>query len=542
MICVNASNFNITKLNPHCIVYSATDKDLIPYISFNQAQKLTTWQNLFYPFAQIIVNPSNGEFILVRDHLGVRPLYYYHNAGQLIFGDTIPDVLRHLPAPVILIDTEISDIFADAPQYTDKTIYPGIYRVEPGHMMHCKLSGFLVKAAFWQLELHCKELHYHDEREYVEHFAALMDEAIRDATHNSANVAAEFSAGMDSSAIYCASMRAGLNPPLFMHAAVSGSTSDKIYNKVYENTFIQHFPAAIIHRIMDEDFAAIRVFKQYSSWFGVPAPYMFELFAHNLHRAVAATKHTILLSGFGGDQGVSGHIPARFILPELIKNKQYLQAWRESTSYTTNTAKLGPLARSLLIMQCVHPLLHRGIHMLRDLKLSIYNASKPSKQKPSPNQHPYHTEYFKTLRAAEWSFLQGPNSHEIRTRIEYSSIVAKKMGFEYRYPLLHPKLLEFFLSLPLSQKRHQGKGRYMMRRYLARHLPHWVFDSYNKKEGLAILAATMDTFKAQWIAGIFQEEFHELPYAQLIQDHSPHKTMIKTVQAFMLKELYTQID
>ena len=107
------------------------------------------------------------------------------------------------------------------------------------------------------------------------------------------------------------------------------------------------------------------------------------------------------------------------------------------------------------------------------------------------------------------------------------------MGFDYRYPLLHPKLLEFFLSLPLEQKRHQGVGRYMMRGYLAKVMPAVPFDTYKKKEGLNIMPATMDTFKAQWSSGLFQNEFQSLP-TSLIQDQSPHKSMIKTIQAFML--------
>ena len=109
------------------------------------------------------------------------------------------------------------------------------------------------------------------------------------------------------------------------------------------------------------------------------------------------------------------------------------------------------------------------------------------------------------------------------------------MGFDYRYPLLHPKLLEFFLSLPLEQKRHQGVGRYMMRRYLAKVMPAVPFDTYKKKEGLNIMPATMDTFRMQWNSGLFQKEFQSLPKTYT-HDKSPHKSMVKTIQAFMLNE------
>ena len=355
-----------------------------------------------------------------------------------------------------------------------------------------------------------------------------MQASVKNATQGSHSIAAEFSAGMDSTAVYGACAQLGLNPPLFMHAALPNSTNAYTYNDRYERAFMAQFPSATIHRLMADDFDPIGIFKAYAEWFGGPSPYVFELFAHNIHRAVSKQKHTILLSGFGGDQGVSSHISARFILPSLINDKQFRKAWAESAG-TAN-----PLRRLVQLIQCTHPLLHKLIQNVQDLKLDLSNTFRAPDQQQVASTHPYYRQYFKTLRDVEWSFLQGPNSHEVRMRIEYSSIVAKKMGFDYRYPLLHPKLLEFYLSLPLEQKRHQGIGRHMMRRYLANIMPAVPFDAYKKKEGLNIVPATMDTFQAQWDSGRFKNEFQSLQKT-LTQDKLPHKVMIKTIQAFMLK-------
>jgi hypothetical protein len=101
--------------------------------------------------------------------------------------------------------------------------------------------------------------------------------------------------------------------------------------------------------------------------------------------------------------------------------------------------------------------------------------------------------------------------------------------------LLHPKLIEFYLSLPLPEKRHEGAGRYLIRRYLARYLPASIFDNYQKKTGLNILAATMDDYQTKFSEGVFQSAFHELPYPELIQDKMEHMRMVKSVRAFMLK-------
>lgn len=525
---VNASHFYRVALNSQCTAYNSSPNEVISIASFEEGLNHACYRAVFHPFAQVVKNEATGECLLVRDHLGLRPLYYQYQPGQLIFGDTIPDIIRQLPQAPALLDSEVAHLFGDVHHYTDNTLYTGIKRIEPGHMVRIFPDGRIIKSAFWQLEQEGDTLHYRDEREYLEHFTSLMQESVNNATKGSQSIAAEFSAGMDSTAVYGSCAQLGLNPPLFMHAALPDSTNAQTYNNCYERAFMAQFPSATIHRLMADDFDPIRIFKEYAAWFGGPSPYVFDIFAHNIHKAVSKQKHTILLSGFGGDQGVSSHIPARFILPSLINNKQFRQAWAESAPGNT-------IPRFAQLIQCAHSSLHKLIQRTQDLKLDIINVFKTPEQQRAASTHPYHRHYFKTLREVEWSFLQGPNSHEVRMRIEYSSIVAKKMGFDYRYPLLHPKLLEFFLSLPLEQKRHQGIGRHMMRRYLAQIMPAAPFNTYKKKEGLNIVPATMDTFKTQWNEGLFQTEFHSLPKI-LTQDKSPHKTMIKTIQAFMLNE------
>ena len=525
---MNASHFYRVALNPQCTAYNSSPNEVISIASFEEGLNPACYRAVFHPFAQVVENTFTGECLLVRDHLGLRPIYYLYQSGQLIFGDTIPDIVHQLSSSPALLDSEVTHLFGDVHHYTDNTLYTGIKRVEPGHMVRIKPDGRIIKSTFWQLEQEGDTLHYRDEREYLEHFSSLIQESVKNATQGSQFFAAEFSAGMDSTAVYGACSQLGLNPTLFMHAALPDSINAQTYNDRYERAFMAQFPSATIHRLMADDFDPIRIFKEYAAWFGGPSPYAFELFANNIHRAVSEQGHTILLSGFGGDQGISSHIPARFILPSLINNKQFRQAWIESTPASA-------IRRLTQLIQCAHPSLHKLIQHTHDIKLDISNAFKKPGQQKTASTHPYHRHYFKTLREAEWSFLQGLNSHEVRMRIEYSSIVAKKMGFDYRYPLLHPKLLEFFLSLPLEQKRHQGIGRHMMRRYLAKIMPAVPFDTYKKKEGLNIMPATMDTFKTQWDSGFFQNEFQSLPKTRT-QDKSPHKTMIKTIQAFMLNE------
>ena len=52
-------------------------------------------------FAFAIWDETNGELILARDHVGVKPLYYYLDGDQIIFSSEIKAILEH-PVPRVL--------------------------------------------------------------------------------------------------------------------------------------------------------------------------------------------------------------------------------------------------------------------------------------------------------------------------------------------------------------------------------------------------------------------------------------------------------
>jgi asparagine synthase (glutamine-hydrolysing) len=498
-------------------------------ISFDSCLDLSLWRNYDQPFACAIVNSRSHEVILVRDHLGVEPLYYCCHLGKkLIFAQTIPDILKHLPSTPPLLEKQINMLFSENKYYSDETLYQGIYRVEPGSLIHFKTNGSMVKKAFWKLDPHKPMLHYDDDRDYHDHFSMLMNEALLNSTKNKSSIAAEFSAGLDSSAVYCAAANINVKPKLYMHVAHPDLKSANTYNDFHEKAFIDHYQLADIQRIGADRFEPLQVFNEYASWFAGPAPYLFPMFANPLHRAVAAGQHTILLSGFGGDQCVSGQLSLSFFLPELLHQGEYRQAWRELKN--THGVK-----KALLLAKHMHPILYSQALNLKIMKRHISNVFRPQTAYQSTTLHPYEHIYYPSVREAECSLLQGTHSHEVRMRIEYSSIVSKQMGFEYRYPLLYPKLVEFMLRIPTVQKRRDGRGRYLIRQYLSQFLPEDLFDTYRKKGGLPIVPSTFDLYQRNYAQGCYQAVFKDLPYSHLIKNKHQPIELRNNIKGFMLR-------
>ena len=211
-------------------------------VSFKAALDTHIWRQHYDPFSCVIIGQNDSEVILVRDHIGLEPLYYWHQPGKkLVFGQTLPDILKHLPHNPSILESQMAALFSDQKNYSDETIYQGVYRVEPGHLVHFKPNGSIEKRAYWQLERDGMELYYNDEQDYLDHFSSLLNESIQHATKNQQHIAAEFSAGLDSSAVYCAAVANKIKPKLYMHIHSPDSKLSTLYNEHYENAFIDHY-------------------------------------------------------------------------------------------------------------------------------------------------------------------------------------------------------------------------------------------------------------------------------------------------------------
>lgn len=517
----NASHFNVAFVHGK-FIYSSHPL-LLESLSDLNLDKLT---QQYTPFAYVIIDCIQKEIELVRDHLGVQPLYYYYQNDLFIFSESIADIIKQLVAVPPVNVKELKKNFDESYLYSDETLYKGIYRVEPGHVIHIK-DNKIIKRCYWKLEQELEELHYKQDEEYVEHFSSLIDESISVNTRNQSNLATEFSAGLDSTSLYCALSKQGLKSDLYMHVPHAESL-DRNAHIAHEKSVIDYLKIQKVYRIGEEGFDPISVFEQYASWFAGPAPHPFYMFANTVHKAVKERGHKILLSGFGGDQGISSHVPANFICPQLIRERKFREVWR----------LLDRQNRIRKIRRCgryLHPAIHKVDLLIDNAFIEFKNKFKANESKQSVMKHPFFTFYFRSLREAEWQYLQGPLSYEIRMCVEYGSLVSKQFGFEYRYPLLYPKLLEFYLRVPYSQKVREGKGRYLIRRYLSRYLPKKIVEDYEKCKGLPLMPSTKYVFEKNYNNGSYNELFRELPYQDLLKVSSRFKYKINQIHSYMLK-------
>jgi asparagine synthase (glutamine-hydrolysing) len=157
-------------------------------------------------FAIALWDAKRRRLVLVRDRLGVKPLYYARLAGgTLAFASEIK-ALRLCPGVDTRIDPAALDSYL-ALQYVPGpgTIHRGIQKLPPGHVLIATAAGELHVEPFWKLEPEDPPLSFETASEQ---FMALFEDAVRIRLMSDVPLGAFLSGGLDSAMVVAAMAKA----------------------------------------------------------------------------------------------------------------------------------------------------------------------------------------------------------------------------------------------------------------------------------------------------------------------------------------------
>ncbi len=494
------------------------------------------WRDNHRPFACVAKPNDGGPIQAWRDHFGQEPFYYACESGRFIFGSTLPDVIARRDRETLpnrkqfAAECVTRGRYGEA-EYSSETFHRGIYRLEPGHV--ATVTDNSVKSSpFWSIDPNAPRIVYPNDDDYVAHFEALLNEAVRACIGDNpapSSLAAEFSGGLDSSAIVVACHNIGVDPSLYSHVAPPDSEESDDFDLA--QAVVNHLGLSPICRVDAERFDLLDVLDSCAERFAGAAPYVFFALANNVHRAVSNDRMTVLLSGFGGDQCVSGHAPPSAFYPDLLRQRKFGEAYREMRLQSARTGSPSSSA---------HVLTRLALYSNDPLFLLWRQASQAKRwvgeKMNRPSQSHWIRRRYRSVEHLECGLLQGAQSHETRMRIEFSAVAAKAFGFRYEYPLLHPKLVEFYNRLPTEQKRRNGIARRLIRAYLRRYLPEEV--AAKEKKGGGILPATVHKAMQLYRAGALDSAFRGTGFDEEIAEIQEEKLRLFAKMAVYMTERY----
>ena len=87
--------------------------------------------------------------MLVRDRIGVKPLYFYHKDGRFIFASEIKAILQHPAVTPTSTSKSLYHYLTFLTTPAPTTLFRDIHKLPAGHMLTVKRDGTLNIQHYW---------------------------------------------------------------------------------------------------------------------------------------------------------------------------------------------------------------------------------------------------------------------------------------------------------------------------------------------------------------------------------------------------------
>ena len=213
---------------------SRTDTETI--IHLYEERGLDFVDKLEGDFAIGLWDAAAERLILVRDRIGVKPLYYTLTGGRLIFASEIKAILEH---PSVSRDVEEAALYhyltfmtTPAPQ----TLFAGIQKLPAGCMLTCDARGEVKITRYWDaIPAKLDPAIANDERAIAEELCRLLKRSIGKRMMSDVPFGVFLSGGMDSTA-NVALMSELMNQPV--RTFTVGFSDNPVHNEIEEARYV----------------------------------------------------------------------------------------------------------------------------------------------------------------------------------------------------------------------------------------------------------------------------------------------------------------
>lgn len=440
-----------------CPARSSADAEIV--LRACQAWGTEAPRQLLGDFAFVFWDGPRRRLLGVRDARGIRPFCYRIDGARIAWASELHALVQapfDQPPPN---EGFIAELLCHIPNSTRDTLFTGVERLPAASMLVATPDEVKVET-YWSLDPR-REVRYRDDREYDEHFLALLDDAVSCRLRTDAAPAGiMLSGGIDSSIV--AGMAARVSARL-------GRGSPTAFSLIYpgypcdEQPFIE---AATKHAGLESVCVAnpdvnpyeddVRQYRDLPNFPGGAASD--PLFALARQRGVR-----VMLTGLGGDEWFSGH-QSRYA--DLLRRGRIARLCREvRDDIRANT--LNGWRRA--VWNTVRPMLpDRALDLARR---AVRHTPIPAWIRPAfaarvglrdrlydvPRRFGFPT------HAQNEQFREAVAGFNIHANELFDRSISR-FGLEAAHPLDDRRLMEFGMALPEEQRWRNGTRKPILRR------------------------------------------------------------------------------
>lgn len=251
-------------------------------------------------FAIALYNENTKKLFLIRDRLGIKPLYYFIDNEKLIFSSEIKSILSSGLVKAIFNEFAVDEYLANRFIRAPYTFFKNIFQLKPGHYIEVSNTININETKYWDLPSSFNMDDKYDE-EYISNlFNEELVKAIKYRLVSDVPLGTYLSGGVDSSlitAITCKLKRTKLNTYTIGFREFNEFEYSKIIAKKYNTSH---------HEILmkKDDYLSQweNLIRFKDAPLGVPNEIPLALMSTKLKKKI-----TVVLSGEGADELMGGY-------------------------------------------------------------------------------------------------------------------------------------------------------------------------------------------------------------------------------------------
>jgi asparagine synthase (glutamine-hydrolysing) len=466
-------------------------------------------------FAFALWDRENHTLSLVRDRLGIKPLYYGWMGQSFLCGSELkalrihPDFRPEINRQALALYMRYS--YIPAPY----SIYHGIYKLPPGTILTMTSSPAdrPSPVAYWSAhevaEQGVANPFNGSDEEAVDQLESVLRESVKLRMIADVPLGAFLSGGIDSSTVVALMQDQSRQP---IKTFTIGFNEATFNEAVYARDMATHLGTehTELYATPEQALAVIPCLPEmYDEPFSDPSQIPTFLVSQLTRRHV-----TVSLSGDGGDELFAGY--NNYSTTDALWNKLHwmppamrggLAAKLSSGSIPAYAGRLGlrGLTRDklyklsqLMAAPTAEALYHGLISHWKNPGEVVIAAHEPKTIHADPSRWPALPDLTHRLMYLD-TVTYLPD--DILTKVDRASMA---VSLEARVPLLDHRVVEFAWRLPLSLKKRDGQGKWILRQVLYRHVPKHLVERPKMGFGVPIGAWLRGPLR-EWAESLLQE-------------------------------------
>lgn len=464
------------------------------------------WRHVWGDYALAAWEPARQQLSLVRDRIGVRPLYWARTPSMLAFASEAEallgiDGIPCEPDPE-RVASNLVPIFDD----TDRgaTLYREVRRVMPGELLEADAGGGVRLRRYWSfgpVEL----LRLHSPEAYVDAFREVFDDAVRVRLASPGTPALMLSGGIDSASVHASALGQGL--PLQRVSVVAEQRRAEAERANIEALLAQsttplRLPVPGLEALVDLPALVREVFEHaHPVCNSILLPML-------VNQAAAAAGSRVMLDGIDGDLATS--TPTNYIGRMALAGRP-LAAWREARAAAKTHTYLQHLSAGRIFASGVASRLEPEWLARWRYRLADTRAGD------APFRGLMHPQRSAALRLRERVLQQRLRlradpalrdwtgyRHWVWTQpglmrgMEGFDLAAARFGVEARHPWCDQRVLEFFLRVPMDVVVRDGWTKHVARAAYAPELGAVAWHSGKQHLGPQVTRVVLEAGRA-WV-------------------------------------------